>query len=569
MEKNKKLIVLGVLALILTISGITYAILTWTSSKVNIGLTSNCFTIDYTKGNDIANASIKALNESDLISDNKFTIKEGIALTYANIGIKSSCTIEGYGSLYLNVTTLSSAFSTGNSKGALKYAVLDNTSTTSTITVASLLNQQFNIVSKGSITNTGKITLLTKQLSNTKLNKYLIVIYVDEAQIANDAASASFNGTVSADANQGKVDANYTLQRLNSLNNTIKVDTSKTPDFSTVSGNNGTKYNSDDTTVSNQGDGTKGIYVSEDDFGTSYYFRGAVENNYVKFANYYWRIIRINGDGSVRMIYAGTSAHANGEEETDSHIGKSAYNTNYQDNGYVGYMYGDFTTPTNCNTDDSTNITTCTGGSTSYEEAHANINNSTIKTYIDNWYNTNLSNYAYAIADTIYCNDRSITPVDSIAGITLTGVGKGIENTAYSGLTRGYISHSPTLKCTNKNDRFTVNNNIGNAKLTNPIGLITSDEVIMGGIGSYNVDDTYIANPDDYLTTPSYWYWTMTPFAAAGGNASVGNVSNDFLYGSIVRSVSYDNSGVRPVVSLKSDAISGGSGTASNPFIVG
>ena len=569
MEKNKKLIVLGVLALILTISGITYAILTWTSSKVNIGLTSNCFTIDYTKGNDIANASIKALNESDLISDNKFTIKEGIALTYANIGIKSSCTIEGYGSLYLNVTTLSSAFSTGNSKGALKYAVLDNTSTTSTITVASLLNQQFNIVSKGSITSIGKITLLTKQLSNTKLNKYLIVIYVDEAQIANDAASASFNGTVSADANQGKVDANYTLQRLNSLNNTIKVDTSKTPDFSTVSGNNGTKYNSDDTTVSNQGDGTKGIYVSEDDFGTSYYFRGAVENNYVKFANYYWRIIRINGDGSVRMIYAGTSAHANGEEETDSHIGKSAYNTNYQDNGYVGYMYGDFTTPTNCNTDDSTNITTCTGGSTSYEEAHANINNSTIKTYIDNWYNTNLSNYAYAIADTIYCNDRSITPVEDFVGYTLTGTGKGIENTAYSGLTRGYISHSPTLKCTNKNDRFTVNNNIGNAKLTNPIGLITSDEVIMGGIGSYNVDDTYIANPDDYLTTPSYWYWTMTPFAAAGGNASVGNVSNDFLYGSIVRSVSYDNSGVRPVVSLKSDAISGGSGTASNPFIVG
>lgn len=205
MEKNKKLIVLGVLALILIISGITYAILTWTSSRVNIGLTSNCFTIDYTKGNDIANASIKALNESDLISNNKFTIKEGIALTYANIGIKSTCTIEGYGSLYLNVTTLSSAFSTGNSKGALKYAVLDNTSTTSTVTVASLLNQQFNIVSTGSITNTGKITLLTKQLSNTKLNKYLIVIYADVSKIANDAMDASFNGTVSADANQGGV----------------------------------------------------------------------------------------------------------------------------------------------------------------------------------------------------------------------------------------------------------------------------------------------------------------------------------------------------------------------------
>ena len=233
MEKNKKLIVLGVLALILIISGITYAILTWTSSRVNIGLTSNCFTIDYTKGNDIANASIKALNESDLISDNKFTIKEGIALTYANIGIKSTCTIEGYGSLYLNVTTLSSAFSTGNSKGALKYAVLDNTSTTSTVTVASLLNQQFNIVSKGSITNTGKITLLTKQLSNTKLNKYLIVIYADVSKIANDAMDASFNGTVSADANQGNI-AKITLTSLN------LSPSSGTPDFTKTSIDDGT-----------------------------------------------------------------------------------------------------------------------------------------------------------------------------------------------------------------------------------------------------------------------------------------------------------------------------------------
>lgn len=407
MEKNKKLIVLGVLALILIISGITYAILTWTSSRVNIGLTSNCFTIDYTKGNDIANASIKALNESDLISDGKFTIKEGIALTYANIGIKSTCTIEGYGSLYLNVTTLSSAFSTGNSKGALKYAVLDNTSTTSTVTVASLLNQKFNIVSKGSITSTGKITLLTKQLSNTKLNKYLIVIYADVSKIANDAMDASFNGTVSADANQGKIDANYTLQRLSSLNNTIKVDTSKTPDFSTVSGNNGVKKNFQDnsTIASNQGDGTKGIYSAEDDFGTSYYFRGAVENNYVKFANYYWRIIRINGDGSIRMIYAGTSAHANGYVDSsanDMSIGESAFNSSYNDNTYVGYMYG-------------------TKGATTYAGTHSNTNNSTIKEYIDNWYIDNLKEYSHYLEDTIYCNDRKTANINNVMGMTLTG----------------------------------------------------------------------------------------------------------------------------------------------------
>ena len=356
MEKNKKLIVLGVLALILIISGITYAILTWTSSKINIGLTSNCFTIDYTKGNDIANASIKALNESDLISDNKFTIKEGIALTYANIGIKSTCTIEGYGSLYLNVTTLSSAFSTGNSKGALKYAVLDNTSTTSTVTVASLLNQQFNIVSKGSITSTGKITLLTKQLSNTKLNKYLIVIYADVSKIANDAMDASFNGTVSADANQGKAPITPEEQLVN-LRLTVS---SGTPNF--------TKTSIDDK--------TNGIYSAKDDLGTSYYFRGNVTNNYVKFANKYWRIIRINGDGTIRMIYAGTSAHANGYDDSsanDMSIGTSAFNSSRDDNTYVGYMFG-------------------TDGATTYANTHSNRTNSTIKTKLDSWYDTNIVN---------------------------------------------------------------------------------------------------------------------------------------------------------------------------------
>lgn len=513
MEKNKKLIVLGVLALIIIISGITYAILTWTSSRVNIGLTSNCFTIDYTKGNDIANASIKALNESDLISNNKFTIKEGIALTYANIGIKSTCTIEGYGSLYLNVTTLSNAFSTGNSKGALKYAVLDNTSTTSTITVASLLNQQFNIVSKGSVTSTGKITLLTKQLSNTKLNKYLIVIYADASKIANDAMNASFNGTVSADANQGLFsEAKATLTSLNlSLS-------SETPSFNKTSIN----------------DGTNGIYSAEDDLGTSYYFRGNVTNNYVKFANKYWRIIRINGDGTIRMIYAGTNAHANGYDDSranDMNIGFSAFNSSYDDNTYVGYMYG-------------------TKGGATYANTHSNTTNSTIKTKLDSWYDTdivNTGNEQY-IADAIYCNDRSVS----------SGTGIGTTLTNYAAQKRGN-NGQPTLKCANNNDKFTKSTTIGNGKLTKMIGLITSDEARYAG-------GTSSDNKEYYLYSGKY-YWTMTPYWYASGNAGVYCVGyRGDLYN---RGVSGYDGAVRPVVSLKSDAISGGSGTAESPFLVG
>lgn len=548
MEKNKKLIVLGVLALILIISGITYAILTWTSSRVNIGLTSNCFTIDYTKGQDITNQSIKLINEKDLISDGKFTIKDGIALTYANIGIKSTCTIEGYGILKLNVTSLSDAFTTGNSKGSLKYAVLKNTSTTSTITVTSLLNQSFDLVTRGSITKLGTIDILTEQLSNNEIYKYLIVVYIDNSLVDNDVIGSSFAGNISAEAYQGKLGANYTLQRLHSLNSSIVLDTSKTPDFSTVSGNNGVKKNlqNNSTIASNQGDGTKGIYSAEDDFGTSYYFRGTVENNYIKFANKYWRIIRINGDGSIRMIYAGTSAHANGTTNNDMKIDNSEYNTNYDDNTYVGYKIG-------------------STGSSTYANTHSNAGNSTIKTYIDNWYETNLKEYKYYLKDTIYCNDRKVVNINNVVGMTLTGDGTGTNESAYAGSDRTYVSHSPTLKCENKNDRFTVNNTMGNMELVYPIALATSDELVYAGAtGIDPATMTYITNTEFYLFNGDFC-WTMTPFFFAGGIAVVDVLSDT---GDVGDGRVNNNAGVRPVVSLRSDAILGGSGTMNDPFVV-
>ena len=214
MEKKKKLIILGIIALTLVIIGTTYAILTWTSTKINLGLTSGCFTIDYTKGQDITNQSIKLINEEDLISDGKFTIKDGIALTYANIGINSSCTIEGYGILKLNVTSLSDAFITGESKGSLKYAVLKNTSSSSTITVTSLLNQSFDLVSRGSITKLGTIDILTEQLSNNEIYKYLIVVYTDNNLVGNDVIGSSFTGNISAEAYQGKLTFADTITNL-------------------------------------------------------------------------------------------------------------------------------------------------------------------------------------------------------------------------------------------------------------------------------------------------------------------------------------------------------------------
>ncbi len=277
----------------------------------------------------------------------------------------------------------------------------------------------------------------------------------------------------------------------------------------------------------------RGLYAIEDDYGTSYYYRGSVTNNYVKFADAYWRIIRQNGDGSVRLLYAGTTQNATGD---NLQIGTSAFNSRRNNPGYVGYMYG--------NTFNA-----------SYEQTHVNENNSTIKTKLDNWYKENivdkgLSNY---IADSGFCNDRSL---DS---------GDGVSTTAYTYFKgyRRYVNHTPSLVCLQQNDLFTVDNMAGNQALTYPIGLITVDELMLGGLAK------------DYLNRLSYtyssiYYWTMTPSflnapdaAAYGFNAHfTGYAGYSQVTGTVV--------GIRPVINLASNVeIESGIGTANDPFVVG
>ena len=295
----------------------------------------------------------------------------------------------------------------------------------------------------------------------------------------------------------------------------------------------------------------EGIYAAQDDYGTSYYFRGAVENNYVKFANKYWRIIRINGDGTIRLIYDGTSAHANGESSRDRQIGTSVYNNTYGDNAYVGYMMG---IDNQC-----ASTTSCSGSTrtTSYSQATSNTYSSTIKTTVDNWYKTNIVDAGYSdkVADVIYCNDRQI---DTVSGYG-NALGYGTNQTAYMPRYRIYTNKSPILTCTNQNDRFTVEDTSkGNGALTYPVGLITADETSMGGAVNGSSNSSY------YLYT-GQWYWTMSPYYFSARVASEFYVrSNGDILGSNVRSTG----GVRPVLSLKSDISVTGSGTQNDPYVV-
>jgi len=307
---------------------------------------------------------------------------------------------------------------------------------------------------------------------------------------------------------------------------------------------------------------TSGIYATEDEYGTSYYYRGERNslNNNLIFAGFQWKIVRINGDGSIRIIYNGTEAQFNSASTmnttgTDTQIGTSQFNISYNDNKYVGYMFGG-----------SNGV-----ASTSRAQAVTNQTNSTIKTYIDAWYVNNIETQGTTVtsllADNLFCNDRQLGreyPGALTGGSGWNGTGFGTTLTYYAPYYRHYSNRSkptPTLKCAQKNDRFTVNDvSIGNGSLTYPVGLISVDEIAYGG----TTLEYYDAN--QYLSN-SQSFWSMSPYELDGNNLAFVWIVYPPNYAS--RNYVYNNLGVRSVLNLKSDIkISTGDGSTSNPFVV-
>ena len=321
----------------------------------------------------------------------------------------------------------------------------------------------------------------------------------------------------------------------------------------------------------------KGMYAKDDDYTEttgmkSYYYRGAVDNNWVKFGkdstgkDIYWRIIRINGDGSIRMIYSGTTAPTEstkvvmtgtGTQITVDNTNTFKFNSSSNKAEYVGYQYieGLQHGYGKC---DGTNASCTVNGNTVY--------NSTIKQAIDKWYAGTTLKDNDLIADQIFCNDRSASTSDVAYSntnyTTLTSWNSTGTQYYYGAYGRLYKSKSPVLTCPTESDKFTVNTSNGNGALTYPVGLITEDEVAMAG----GVDGSSNTNTSYYLYTNQY-YWSGSPYSFDGGYF----IANGFYVRDIgyivATSVSYA-SGARPVVSLSSKAKLSGSGTYSNPYTV-
>ena len=407
----------------------------------------------------------------------------------------------------------------------------------------------------------------TDYLEANASKTYDLRLWIDESADNSNATNKNWTGKIVVSATSRKITSEDTLAALD-----VAPNTTATPDFAKTSPSD-----------------VKGVFAMEDDYGTSYYYRGNITNNYVQFGKYpsdytkytftssgtiyeypslalcetargtgncatdtslagsdiYWRIVRINGDGSIRMIYDGTSVHANGDVSTDRlALQNVPWNlNNYNDAKYVGYMYG------GANGVEST----------SKAQAQTNETNSNIKNVLDAWYENVFKDTVYEkyISDEVFCNDRSTASEASQWNSNDTTLGYGKNITYFGANSRQYyMGRKPSLECPQKNDAFTQNDTVnGNSALTYPIGLITADELNIGGLVGQTIKSNYLYKNTRYWSlSPSYFAGHADVFHAYYGAISTGNVHNP--------------SAAVPVINLSAESASQlvGSGTTASPY---
>ena len=566
------LIFIGVLLVVTIIIGISYAYFFNIEIKNNNTISGNINTKYYTfesSGNSTLSLTI---NQSDLDMAN--ASNDYSSFVSGNGGnINVSLNTNGLKKVYCSYDLVYepvSAYtpSSGATDAGLKEFTLSGTS------------DKGNSFSEIDVSGTSAVTLkrCIKISTDTNiLEKWSFTAkYYNLDVIQDNVVGKTFKGniklaTTDCSFNEPILGGDYVLLKSTGASSVAEaksqIESKPAPDFSTV------------TTASD-----KGMYSAQDDLGTSYYFRGAVDNNWVKYGKYtkdmyncnngtisatdtgnsctkiassgddmYWRIIRINGDGSIRMIYTGTSAPDSNTkvvmtESTNNSgyiratsAGRSKFNQNYNSAEYVGYMY-------------------------TIKEQHGTSKSSDIKTFLDNWYAnyTDLNKTGTKITDQIYCNDRTASTSDVAYSptnyTTLTSWNSTGTTYYYGAYGRIVKDNNPMLTCAVDSDRFTVNkiNGKGNSALTYPIGLITIDELEMAGNNWSESNTSY------YLHTGAN-YWAGSPYDFVDSNSFEFRVSD----GGYLNDGNVNNyRGVRGVVSLSSESKLLGSGTYNDVYTV-
>ena len=587
--KNKKIIILIILILIsiLTLIGSSYALLTKTFTSNKLSVEVGTLKVDFTEGNAINLDNTKPMSDSDGLNTTPYTFT-----------ITNSGTIESY-------YTISNEEDTNNTLDTtyLKYKLVSNDGYDSGIKrLKDIGTGTYRIVDERALLKSKSVTYkLYLWIASDAPNSIQNKIY--KSKIIVNSISNRVGDTYCLDNGFTKLsDCMLVLNNHETTTDIAKtnIKAKGTPDFSKTATTD------------------EGLFMAEDDEGESYYYRGAVKNNYVSFAGFIWRIIRRNGDGSVRMIYSGKKTSDTGEATT---IGSSTFNDKYWDPTYVGYKYNeDFELHENNGTtsyqwftntqkynygtgytfDVSTKKFSLTGTikQLTWKDNHDEIIKSQLYSCLETSCNvvykvtgysndtrmivqpisysskslaaaqTNNTNSTIKIKiDTWYKNNLS-TYTSKLADETFCNdrsfdIGSGyllVPYTSYYSAFRLETSKKPNLKCTNSNDKFKVSN--ASAKLNYPIALITADEVAMAGALSYksNINNYLCTGATQWTLTSSYFSETVSQACVWYYNSSGGLESWFFTAGTF---------GVRPVINLKADTlITKGDGTALSPFVV-
>ena len=560
------LVTIGILLVVTILVGISYAYFFNIQIKTNNTISGNIKTNSYIfNTNGTGSLSITLDNDKLDIANASNNYTSYASNTGGNINV--SLDANGLNKVYCSydlVYVPSTAYtpSEGATNAGLKEFTLSGTS------------DKGNSFSEIDVSGSSAVTLISGVKISTDTNileKWSFTVkYYNLDVIQDNVIGKTFKGSIkivntdcSFNNPNDNLGGNYILLKNTGASSVAEaksqIESKTKPDFSTV-------------TTAND----KDMFSAPDDLGTSYYFRGAVDNNWVKYGKYtkdmyncnngtisatdtgnsctkiassgddiYWRIIRINGDGSIRMIYSGVTQPAEDTKvikTSDISLGNNRFNKAPNRAEYVGYKY-------------------------TMGQQHGTETDSTIKTFLDNWYAdyTNLNANDTKITDQILCNDRtaSTTAVaySTTNYTTLTSWNSSGTTYYYGGDGRINLDKNPMLTCPVDSDRFTVNkiNGKGNSALTYPVGLITIDELEMAG------NNWGVSNTSYYLYTGD-GYWSGTPDFFRTLNALEFIVSDDGSLSS--NDVYYSSYGIRPVVSLSSESKLLGSGTYNDVYTV-
>ena len=555
-NKKQLLLTIGlVLVLVLMIVGISYAAFKFVGegSQPNT-ITTGVITMKYTETTNTISMN-NALPTTD--ATGKVRLTEGEYFDFTLSG-----TIKG--SENINWEIAAEDVTTGTRKIDGKYIKLYLTSLDENNNETEVMAPKVYSADTTSDDYTGRpagmMSLAKGSTSTSFSTKYRLRMYVDESyNPQGDGGNLAFSIKINAYGKTG--DKVLTLTQKVLADNELQEE--KAHMFNYTS--NGLTSGS---TTPDSNYVTTGLYSTEDEDGTSYYYRGNIVNNNVQFGEYqedyyvykynnqyfqsletcqnsisscsesnttkvklaskgdkmYWKIVRINGDGSARLIYNGTNPTA-------------TYDANDLSTWpYIGLTYwgeGDSSLENN-----------------GYE-------NSYVKKDTISWYSNTLENSAFdsKVSTTVFCSDTSGLKLSSEYGFT-----SGPSTIFSSGnrLAQSFNNfakdNSPSLICPATSEKVGGSYNL-------KIGLITGDELTFAG-GLYSVASNNYLN-----TNGNYNYWSMTPLFYSN-NMYFNLVMNNNLKEGVLNTGGQQISALRPVINVSGSVTENVDGTVDNPYII-